>query len=82
MKKFIVTTLALIILSTVTVFAAPPLFDTPYIGNRYRMTFHYRDCKSVWQMNPKNQVGFNTAEEAFALGYHPCGNCRPDIPRR
>ena len=25
---------------TVTVFAAPPQFDTPYIGNAYRKTFH------------------------------------------
>lgn len=82
MKKFIVTTLALIILSTVTVFAAPPLFDTPYIGNRYRMTFHYRDCKSVWQMNRENQYPLNSVEEAYQKGFSPCGNCRPDIPRR
>jgi len=80
-KKFIAATLALIILSMATAFAQA-LFNTPYIGNSYRKTLHYRDCDSVWQMNPKNQVGFNTAEEAFALGYHPCGNCRPDIPRR
>lgn len=81
MKKFIAVVIALIILSMATVFAQA-LFNTPYIGNSYRKTLHYRDCDSVWQMNPKNQVGFNTAEEAFALGYHPCGNCRPDIPRR
>lgn len=80
MKKFIAAVIALIILSMATVFAQA-LFNTPYIGNSYRKTLHYRDCDSVWKMNPKNQVGFNTAEEAFALGYHPCGNCRPDIPR-
>lgn len=81
MKKFFAAIVAVLILTTAVVLAAPPLFDTPYIGNSYRMTFHYRDCPSVDQMNPKNQVPFNTPEEAFAQGYHPCGNCRPDIPR-
>ena len=77
MKKFIAATIALITLATVTVFAAPPQFNTPYIGNAYRLTLHYRDCPSVEQMNPENQVPFNTREEAIELGYHPCGNCRP-----
>ena len=78
MKKFFAAIVALIILTTATVFAQV-LFDTPYIGNSYRKTLHVRDCDSVWQMNPKNQVGFNTRAEAFAAGYHPCGNCRPDL---
>lgn len=81
MKKFFAVIVAVILLTTATAFAVA-LFDTPYIGNSYRHTLHYRDCPSVDQMNPKNQVPFNTAEEAFNQSYHPCGNCRPDIPRR
>ena len=78
MKKFIISIVALMILmTTAIVFAERPLFDTPYIGNAYRKTFHRRDCESVLQMNYKNQVPFNTREEAFAAGYSPCGNCRP-----
>ena len=80
MKKFFAAIIAVLILTTVTAFAAA-LFDTPYIGNKFRGTLHYRDCPSVDQMNPKNQVPFNTPKDAFDKGYHPCGNCRPDIPR-
>lgn len=80
MKKFFVATIAVLVLMTTTAFAVIR-FNTPYIGNSYRKTLHYRDCESVWQMNPENQVPFNTPEEAWRQGYHPCGNCRPDIPR-
>ena len=80
MKKFFAAVVALMILTaTAVVLAKPPLFDTPYIGNSYRLTLHVRDCDSVWIMNHVNQVGFNTRAEAFAQGYHPCGNCRPDL---
>ena len=78
MKKFFAAISALMILTTATAFAVIR-FDTPYIGNSYRLTLHVRDCDSVWQMNPNNQVGFKTRAEAFAEGYHPCGNCRPDL---
>lgn len=80
MKKFFATVVALTVLATVTVFAAPPKFDTPYIGNSYRMTFHKRDCPSVLQMNHANQVPLNSVDEALAQGYHPCGNCKPWTP--
>ena len=53
------------------------LYDTPYIGNKYRGTFHYRDCESVAQMNPENQVPLATREEATDNGYRPCKNCNP-----
>ena len=61
----------------VTTVFARALYDTPYIGNSYRMTFHHRNCDSVDQMNPKNQVPLETRQEAIDKGYHPCGNCRP-----
>lgn len=77
MKKFLAAVVACLILTTAVVLAAPPLFDTPYIGNSYRKTFHYRDCPSVVEMNYKNQVPFNSRDEAIAAGYSPCGNCRP-----
>ena len=81
MKKFFVAIAAVLILTTAVVLAAPPLFDTPYIGNSYRMTFHYRDCQSVRQMNRENQCPLNSVEEAYQQGFSPCGNSRPDIPR-
>ena len=77
MKKFFAAVIAGLILMTATVIAAPPLFDTPYIGNSYRHTFHYRACPSVVEMWAEHQVPFNTRDEAVAAGYRPCGNCRP-----
>ena len=79
MKKFFAVILTVLALTatTATVLALPALYDTPYIGNRYRHTFHYRDCESVNQMNPKNQVPLNSREEAIKNGFRPCGNCRP-----
>lgn len=82
MKKFFAAVIALIVLTTAAVFAAPPKYDTPYIGNSYRKTFHKRDCPSVIQMNHKNQVPFKSVEEALNAGYSPCGNCKPWTPPR
>ena len=77
MKKIFSVIVAVLLLTTAIVIAAPPQFNTPYIGNSYRLTFHRRDCESVLQMNYKNQVPFNTRDEAIAAGYSPCGNCKP-----
>lgn len=76
MKKFFAAIIALIVLTTATVFARA-LFDTPYIGNSYRHKFHKRDCPSVDQMWEKHQVPFNSREEAISAGYEPCKNCNP-----
>lgn len=49
-----------------------------YILNTNTKKFHYPDCKSVSDMKEKNKQSFTgTREEALALGYTPCGNCRP-----
>ena len=79
MKKFLAAVVAGLILTTATVIAAPPRFNTPYIGNSNpeRLRFHRRDCPSVNEMNPEHQVPFNSREEAIAAGYRPCGNCNP-----
>lgn len=69
MKKFLLVTLILI--ATMTTVFARALFDTPYIGNSYRHTFHYRDCDSVDQMWEEHQVPLATREEAIQKGYRP-----------
>ncbi len=52
--------------------------EMTYILNTNTGTFHYPDCKSVKKMKEKNkQVFTGTREEALAMGYHSCGNCRP-----
>lgn len=58
----------------------PPVPDVPstanYIGNRRNHKLHRSTCHSL--PAEKNQVPFQTKEEAAAAGYDdPCGNCKP-----
>jgi len=48
-----------------------------YIGNRKSMKFHYPECEGVKKMSPKNMVPLASREDAIALGYKPCGLCKP-----
>ncbi len=52
--------------------------EITYVCNTSTMKFHYPYCDSVGNMNPKNRMDTDmTREELIALGYDPCGNCRP-----
>lgn len=75
MQRFLFVTLILI--ATMATAFARALYDTPYIGNKYRGTFHYRDCASVDKMWEENQVPLATRQEAIDKGFRPCKNCRP-----
>lgn len=44
-----------------------------YIGNRNSQKFHTPDCPNL--PAEKNQVPFDSYQEAVAAGYTPCGNC-------
>ena len=48
---------------------------TGYIGNKKSMVFHLPTCPNL--PAEKNQVHFETRDEAVAAGYHACGNCHP-----
>ena len=48
---------------------------TGYIGNKKSLVFHLPTCPNL--PAEKNQVHFDTREEALAAGYHACGNCHP-----
>ena len=49
-----------------------------YVLNVNTHVFHYSDCTSVTQMSEKNKAVFEgTREDAIALGYSPCGRCKP-----
>lgn len=55
--------------------AGVPSTDS-YIGNRRNHKLHRASCKTL--PAEKNQVPFQTREEAVAAGYDdPCGNCKP-----
>ena len=56
--------------------AVTPTVD--YVLNMNTKKFHYPDCQSVNQMSEKNKYYFTgTREEAIAMGYSPCGRCKP-----
>ena len=61
---------------TVTTTGSPAV-TAVYIGNRNSMKFHCPDCPSVADMAEHNKVPLASREEAIALGYKPCGNCKP-----
>ena len=71
-RLFIVAFSIFLILS-----AMVPVLASNYIGNRNTHRFHYPNCSSVSEMNPDNQVGINSREEAIANGYVPCKRCKP-----
>lgn len=49
-----------------------------YILNTNTKKFHYPTCPSVNDMKEKNkQEFFGTRDETIALGYSPCGRCKP-----
>ncbi len=49
-----------------------------YVLNLNTKKFHRPDCRSVAEIAQSNRLDRNcTREELLALGYEPCGNCRP-----
>ena len=49
-----------------------------YVLNTGTMKFHDPDCASVAQMKEENKASFTgTREELLAMGYSPCGQCKP-----
>jgi micrococcal nuclease len=48
-----------------------------YVGNQRSFVFHRPGCPFGKQISPSNQVRFETREDAFMEGYHPCRRCKP-----
>lgn len=49
-----------------------------YVLNKRSKKFHYPDCSGIRDMNPKNREDYTgTRDEVIAMGYSPCGICRP-----
>ena len=52
--------------------------EADYVLNTNSHKFHYPDCESVADMNPKNRLDFQgSREEVIAMGYIPCKRCNP-----
>lgn len=62
----------------VSLAAAPAADVHDYVLNTNTKKFHHPNCPSVNQMKPKNRQDYTgTREEVIAMGYDPCGNCKP-----
>jgi flagellar biosynthesis protein FlhF len=52
-----------------------------YMGNRSSDTYHRHDCLLARRIGEKNRLMFARRVDAVAMGYSPCGVCRPDSVR-
>ena len=49
-----------------------------YVLNTNTKKFHKPACRSAGQIKPSNRdESTGTREDVLALGYKPCGNCKP-----
>lgn len=53
------------------------LAEAPYIANANTKKLHRNTCENAKKLNIKNIVKFTNKDDAFALGYEPCGLCKP-----
>lgn len=48
-----------------------------YVGSIKSDKYHYPDCRYAKNINPENEIWFDSKTEAEAAGYVPCGVCKP-----
>ena len=49
-----------------------------YVLNKRSKKFHYPDCSGIRDMSPNNREDYTgTRDEVIAMGYSPCGRCKP-----
>lgn len=52
--------------------------EASYVLNTNTKKFHYPTCSSVDAMKPENRQDYTgSADELVAMGYSPCGRCKP-----
>nr|MBN2276844.1 thermonuclease family protein [candidate division Zixibacteria bacterium] len=55
-----------------------PHHEEPYyVAKKGSLRFHRPTCRSVRDLDPGQQLRFETRLEALRQGYSPCRNCRP-----
>ncbi|MGM9539225.1 nuclease [Anaerovibrio sp.] len=52
-------------------------YASGYLLNTQSGKFHYASCRTIKHPNSAKFVPVESREEAIALGYKPCGVCRP-----
>jgi micrococcal nuclease len=61
--------------------AAPqdPEAKGAFVGSVRSNKYHYPDCRWAERISPANEIWFDSAADARAQGYEPCGACRPPV---
>ena len=52
--------------------------DGSFVASKNGKKYHIKDCGHAANIREKNLITFDTAEDAVAGGYEPCGVCLPD----
>ncbi|MCE1245505.1 MAG: hypothetical protein LWY06_02550 [Firmicutes bacterium] len=70
---------ALMMLTTLAVFAATPKTGFNYVASSAaaKKVFHLPTCKWASKIKQSNAVYFVKREDAVKQGYKPCGVCKP-----
>ena len=66
------------ILSVSPACSDPDPETSDYVLNDKSHKFHVPTCRDVKKMNPSNRKEYSgTVDQIIAMGYKPCGHCRP-----
>ena len=58
--------------------ADSPFASADYVLNIGTKRFHETSCPSVYEMKPENRQAYTgSRDELLAMGYQPCGRCKP-----
>lgn len=73
-KKIIAATTATLILA---IGASALAYSVSYVINTNSGKFHRTTCRTIKNINAPHFEEVDSREEAIAMGYEPCGVCRP-----
>lgn len=62
---------------TVTEDTSTPQTSGTYVGSIDSDKFHKPSCRWAKEILPENEIWFDSAEDARANQYEPCGTCKP-----
>ena len=53
------------------------MVESTYVASRKAKKYHRTSCQYAAKIKDENLVSFDSAAQAQAAGYAPCGACKP-----
>ena len=75
MRRNVIALCLLCVLTLLTLFAVVGCSKGAYVGSNLSSVYHDPTCVWAEGMESDREVWFETAEDAEAAGYSPCGTC-------